>query len=152
MHSTTDKARGLAILCRMSDAFSGLSCYPLGYNIIYLHISQTPAPEHSGHLLFLTSIPGVCETSGWLPGASANRPSFRMLIWELKNIVLVSESIEKRLLSKPQCDPKVIQMALGGPFKTRGIYGVRATSGLFWRACQVISFLLLFQAPTRSGF
>ena len=34
----------------------------------------------------------------------------------------------------------------------KGIYEVGATSGLFWRACEVISFLLLFQTPTRSGF
>ena len=35
----------------------------------------------------------------------------------------------------------------------KGIYEVGATSFFFcWRACDVISFLLLFQAPTRSGF
>ena len=102
----------------------------------------------------LRALRGISR-SPWLPRLGiwlGIRPSFRMLTWELKNILLVSESTEKRLPSKPQCDPKVIQMALGGPFKTRGIYGVGATSGLFWRPCEVISFLLLFQAPTRSGF
>jgi len=79
------------------------------------------------------------EPSGWLPGASANRPSFQMLDWELKSRSLGTKSGAKWL----QSDPKVIRMALGGHFKTYGFYGVGVTLGYFWRPRELISFLLI---------
>ena len=110
------------------------------------------APGPSYPLLSSMAGAGAFGPSGWLPGASANRPSFQMLDWELGSSPLETKSTEKGLPSKLQSEPKVIQMAWGGHLKTSGFYWMGVTLGHFWRGRELISFLLLFRAATFLGF
>ena len=126
-------------------------CKHLYYNI-YLHISQTPELDASCSLLSPISVTRVRGPSGRLPGASENQLSLRVLTRERKSSPLGPESIEKRLPSKPQSHSEGTRMALGGHFKTYGIYGVGATLDYFCRGRELILFPFIFQAPTFLDF
>ena len=121
---------------------------------LWQNIFLIPALGHPGLLLSPMSVlvSGVCGASACVPGASANRSSFRMFVWEHRHISLGPELIEKRVPSKLQSDFKVIQVALGGHLKTCAVYGVVATLCHLWKGWELILLLPIFQAPTSLAF